>query len=368
MCGRGRGSTARLRSLLSRHRPAISVFVLAFIGNERTSSYIARQAEHAAPHDRHRRREAIHGRPHRRRARRLAEPRAARARGRRARPALRLRAPGPRRARARAGRTRGCCSARCSAPALPASTSPIRASRWSSSTSTSSPPSPRTLGAVNTVVFARRPAPRAQHRRLGLPARLHRRPPGRAHSIAWCVLGAGGAGAAVAYALLTLGARRLTVVDVEPERAAELAQTLSAIRRAGAPRGAARRARGAPARRRRPRPRDPDRHGRPSRAALPARAGCTAGCGSPRSSTARSRPSSCARPARARLPHPRRRRAWPCSRPRRRSSSSPARASTAGGCCATSPRWPARTTLAASAGGRAMSPTAAGAAASRPSR
>ncbi|MGW1726469.1 shikimate dehydrogenase [Streptomyces sp. NPDC002306] len=40
-------------------------------------------------------------------------------------------------------------------------------------------------------------------------------------------LGAGGAGAAVAHALLTLGAERITLVDALPERAAALATTLS---------------------------------------------------------------------------------------------------------------------------------------------
>jgi quinate/shikimate dehydrogenase (NAD+) len=40
------------------------------------------------------------------------------------------------------------------------------------------------------------------------------------------LLGAGGAGAAVAHAMLTLGTRRLTVVDVDVQRAAELAGAL----------------------------------------------------------------------------------------------------------------------------------------------
>lgn len=40
-------------------------------------------------------------------------------------------------------------------------------------------------------------------------------------------LGAGGAGAAVAHALLTLGADRLTLVDADPERAAALAAELA---------------------------------------------------------------------------------------------------------------------------------------------
>lgn len=43
------------------------------------------------------------------------------------------------------------------------------------------------------------------------------------------VLGAGGAGSAVAYALLTLGVRRLTVVDVESARAERLARVLNGV-------------------------------------------------------------------------------------------------------------------------------------------
>lgn len=41
-------------------------------------------------------------------------------------------------------------------------------------------------------------------------------------------LGAGGAGAAVAHALLTLGVQQLTVFDIDPARAEELARSLSA--------------------------------------------------------------------------------------------------------------------------------------------
>jgi shikimate dehydrogenase len=80
----------------------------------------------------------------------------------------------------------------------------------------------RALQAVNTVVF--REGRRIGHNtdwsgfaegvRRGLPAApLHR----------VVLLGAGGAGSAVAYALLGLGAQRLDVVDVVPERAARLA-------------------------------------------------------------------------------------------------------------------------------------------------
>ena len=86
-------------------------------------------------------------------------------------------------------------------------------------------PVARTLGAVNTVVL--RDGRRHGHNTDGSGFRrgfTDGLPGARLDRVV--VLGAGGAGAAVAWALLTLGARRLTVVDVEPERAAELAQTL----------------------------------------------------------------------------------------------------------------------------------------------
>ncbi|MCW3474507.1 shikimate dehydrogenase [Limobrevibacterium gyesilva] len=85
----------------------------------------------------------------------------------------------------------------------------------------------RALGAVNTVVL--RDGKRIGHNtdwfgfaegfRRGLPdARLDR----------VVQLGAGGAGSAVAHALLTLGARQLTIVDVEPGRARSVADGLCA--------------------------------------------------------------------------------------------------------------------------------------------
>lgn len=46
-------------------------------------------------------------------------------------------------------------------------------------------------------------------------------------------LGAGGAGAAVAHALLALGTERLTLADADPDRAAELAARLGAVHGAG---------------------------------------------------------------------------------------------------------------------------------------
>lgn len=84
----------------------------------------------------------------------------------------------------------------------------------------------RALGAVNTVVL--RDGKRIGHNtdcsgyaegfRRGLPgAKLDRA----------VQLGAGGAGAAVAHAVLSLGVQQLTIFDVDPNRAAELAASLS---------------------------------------------------------------------------------------------------------------------------------------------
>ena len=86
----------------------------------------------------------------------------------------------------------------------------------------------RALGAVNTVLF--RDARRVGHNtdwwgfaesfRRGLPdARLNR----------VVLLGAGGAGAAVAYAALKSGAQRVSVFDLDTTRASELAVRLSAV-------------------------------------------------------------------------------------------------------------------------------------------
>jgi shikimate dehydrogenase len=85
----------------------------------------------------------------------------------------------------------------------------------------------RAIGAVNTVVL--RGGSRSGHNtdwfafresmRRGLPgASLER----------VVQLGAGGAGAATAYAILKLGAQRLEIVDTQPARAATLVQRLAA--------------------------------------------------------------------------------------------------------------------------------------------
>lgn len=82
------------------------------------------------------------------------------------------------------------------------------------------------LGAVNTVVFDD-----------GVTRGYNTDAPGFARSFASdfndarrdgvVQLGAGGAGSAVAHALLSLGVRHLTIVDVEPAKAARLARALA---------------------------------------------------------------------------------------------------------------------------------------------
>ncbi|MEW9555423.1 shikimate dehydrogenase [Nonomuraea sp. NPDC050783] len=88
-------------------------------------------------------------------------------------------------------------------------------------------PDARMLGAVNTVVFDGERAIGhntdwtgfAESFARGLPDAPTRRV---------VQLGAGGAGAAVAHALLTMGADRITLVDADPARAAALAGELAA--------------------------------------------------------------------------------------------------------------------------------------------
>ncbi|ARO26598.1 shikimate dehydrogenase [Rhizobium sp. S9] len=89
-------------------------------------------------------------------------------------------------------------------------------------------PEARALGAVNTVVL--KDSKRFGHNtdwwgfaesfRRGLP---------QADLSSAVQLGAGGAGVATAYAILTLGLKRLTVFDREHERAVDLAETMSAL-------------------------------------------------------------------------------------------------------------------------------------------
>lgn len=83
----------------------------------------------------------------------------------------------------------------------------------------------RKLGAVNTVVFEAGRAIGHNTDWTGFAAAFAQGlPDAPTHRIVQ--LGAGGAGAAVAYALLSLGVGRLTIVDAEPQRAEELAQRL----------------------------------------------------------------------------------------------------------------------------------------------
>ncbi|ANK88228.1 MULTISPECIES: shikimate dehydrogenase [unclassified Rhizobium] len=89
-------------------------------------------------------------------------------------------------------------------------------------------PEARALGAVNTVVLK-------DGRRFGHNtdwwgfAESFRRGLPQADLSSAVQLGAGGAGVATAYAILTLGLERLTVFDREQERAVDLAETMSAL-------------------------------------------------------------------------------------------------------------------------------------------
>jgi shikimate dehydrogenase len=89
-------------------------------------------------------------------------------------------------------------------------------------------PEARALGAVNTVVL--REGRRVGHNTdcSGFAEGFRRQLPGAdlAHVVQ---LGAGGAGAAVAHALLQLGTRRLTLFDSDGARANSLAERLSAF-------------------------------------------------------------------------------------------------------------------------------------------
>ncbi|MFF0286803.1 shikimate dehydrogenase [Streptomyces sp. NPDC005262] len=87
-------------------------------------------------------------------------------------------------------------------------------------------PQAEALGAVNTVVFRDGRATGHNTDVTGFAASFARGLPD-APMERIVQLGAGGAGAAVAHALLTLGTGRLTVVDTAPARAAALAATLN---------------------------------------------------------------------------------------------------------------------------------------------
>ncbi|POX45666.1 shikimate dehydrogenase [Streptomyces sp. Ru71] len=88
-------------------------------------------------------------------------------------------------------------------------------------------PQAEALGAVNTVVFDGGRAVGHNTDVTGFAASFARGLPD-APLERVVQLGAGGAGAAVAHAALTLGAERITLVDAQPERAAALAASLAA--------------------------------------------------------------------------------------------------------------------------------------------
>ncbi|CDZ59554.1 Shikimate dehydrogenase [Neorhizobium galegae bv. orientalis] len=86
----------------------------------------------------------------------------------------------------------------------------------------------RALGAVNTVVL--KDGKRFGHNTdwWGFAESFRRGLPGADLSAA-VQIGAGGAGVATAYAILSLGLKALTVFDREPDRAEQLAQTMSTL-------------------------------------------------------------------------------------------------------------------------------------------
>ncbi|MFD7293744.1 shikimate dehydrogenase [Streptomyces sp. NPDC059897] len=87
-------------------------------------------------------------------------------------------------------------------------------------------PQAAALGAVNTVVFEGGRAVGHNTDVTGFAASFARGLP-EARMERVVQLGAGGAGAAVAHAVLTLGAGRVVLVDALPERAADLAASLN---------------------------------------------------------------------------------------------------------------------------------------------
>ena len=218
-------------------------------------------------------RQRLSRRADRRGHRRLAQPGAARARGVAARPRLRVPAARPRRARrgprrrrrARAGGARR-------RPRRPQRHAPVQAARRRPS-STSSPPRRRRSARSTPSCFDGRPAVGHNTDATGFAEAFRARPAGRAHSTASCC-SARAARAPRSPTRCSRSARgELTIVDVDGERAAQLAD---ARRRRFGPA----RARRGPdalrrllAARRRPRPRDADRHGRPPRA-RPCRRSC----------------------------------------------------------------------------------------------
>ena len=164
-------------------------------------------------------------RPDRGRHRRVVQPRAARARGRAARLRLRVPAARPRRARpARERRRRAGAGGPARRLARPQRHAPVQAAGGRASSTRCRPRRPRSARSTRSCCAtaarsATTPTRAASARRstAGLPG---------ARTEHVVLLGAGGAGAAVGHAILALGAERLSVVDVERDRAAGLAAAL----------------------------------------------------------------------------------------------------------------------------------------------
>ena len=139
-----------------------------------------------------------------------------------------------------------------------------------------------------------------QHRRVRFPAAASSRTSPTAPRNRVVQLGAGGAGSAVAHAMLTLGARHLTLVDLDGAKAARLADALAERVRRGAHLG---RRSGRPDR---PCWRTPKASSTPHRSgwriirARPSRhPTCARTCGSRTSCTGRPTPRCCRPPARS---------------------------------------------------------------------
>ena len=99
-------------------------------------------------------------------------------------------------------------------------------------------PDARALGAVNTVVFGRDGRAVGHNTDWSGFAEAFRRSLGDAARNRVVQFGAGGAGAAVAHALLTLGVGELAIIDTDRERAQRLAQDLCGRFAAGRARAA----------------------------------------------------------------------------------------------------------------------------------
>lgn len=201
-------------------------------------------------------------------------------------------------------------------------------------------PQAEALGAVNTVVFEGGRAIGHNTDVTGFAASFARGLPDVPLERV-VQLGAGGAGAAVAHAVLTLGAGHVTVVDPVPDRASGLADSLNRHFGEGRAGAASPDSLGGclPAPTVLCTPRPPGWLRIPG-CRLPPRC-CTPGCGLPRLSIGRWRPSCCVRLGRLAAPFLTVV-AWPSSKLRTPFGCSPGGNPTAGGCWWTSPGWRGR--------------------------